>query len=421
MLRFALAALLAIFAADALAQPAQTFGPVKAVSFDLSGIAPLNTRYVTEFNPNTVLAGPGNSVSFCPALSCIRGPSDGGINAAFGDHQRASLLVSATTQDDAHSEEQTLAVTTTINKGYFKPYAASTAYGFGENLIVGSSFGGAIYRVVQAGVTGSGPPPQASAPTAAQGPNYTVTSGTARLQWVNAAAIASKVGIYNETKVAPGGGQSWAQANNYEMDPGVIPSFMVNTELDFTNNSGTDCAAGVSNCNGLYIRMNGTNRSTSAINVEGIGGGALFGARFTGPLSSNETLSLSTSGGQIGLGLGMFSPASYFVASIRDNATSPVSLAVGGTKSSAAILIDATAPTGLLMTGATFSQWQILGTGFSIDTVGNLTAASIRAPTSYTPPAASSTCSQGAQAWDANFEYRCISTNTWKRAALSTW
>jgi len=41
--------------------------------------------------------------------------------------------------------------------------------------------------------------------------------------------------------------------------------------------------------------------------------------------------------------------------------------------------------------------------------------------TAKTPASASDTCTTGTIAWDASYVYVCISTNTWKRAALSTW
>ena len=39
---------------------------------------------------------------------------------------------------------------------------------------------------------------------------------------------------------------------------------------------------------------------------------------------------------------------------------------------------------------------------------------------SATPPSSTSSCVTGAIEWDANFTYVCIATNSWKRAALST-
>jgi hypothetical protein len=46
---------------------------------------------------------------------------------------------------------------------------------------------------------------------------------------------------------------------------------------------------------------------------------------------------------------------------------------------------------------------------------------SIRVRTAKTPASASATGTQGQIAWDANYLYVCTATNTWKRAALTTW
>lgn len=41
--------------------------------------------------------------------------------------------------------------------------------------------------------------------------------------------------------------------------------------------------------------------------------------------------------------------------------------------------------------------------------------------TSKTPATASSTGTQGQIAWDSDYLYICVATNTWKRVAISTW
>lgn len=43
--------------------------------------------------------------------------------------------------------------------------------------------------------------------------------------------------------------------------------------------------------------------------------------------------------------------------------------------------------------------------------------------TQFTPPSSSSPCSVGQHAWDQNYEYRCVSANTWKRMQYTsaTW
>ena len=46
---------------------------------------------------------------------------------------------------------------------------------------------------------------------------------------------------------------------------------------------------------------------------------------------------------------------------------------------------------------------------------------SIRIRTSNTPASAAATGAQGQIAWDSDYVYVCVATNTWKRAALSTW
>lgn len=385
----------------------------------MTQMSAVDTSLAGVVNPNAVLFAAGNRVSFCPALSCIKGPPNGSNNPAFYDHQRASLLVSAETQDDMNSQEQTVGITTTVSKGRLKSYAASTAYALGDNVLVGGAFGGAIYRVTQAGTTSASSPPPSGRPTSAP---FTYMDGTARLLWINDSAIAAKVGLYNEVKVVPGGGNSWGQANNFELAPGVIPQNLhTSLELDFSNHSGTDCVAGIANCLGLYIRMAGANRNTAAISVEGVDASArsIFGARFSGPLAET-TIDLGTTG-VTGIGIGTFSTANYSSAAISDNSTAPAGLNITGTKSLAAIRLAANTSTGIALNDGTYSAWQIIGNGFSIDTVGNLVVPSARETISAPPASSSSPCSVGQRQWDASFEYRCVATNSWKRAALSSW
>ena len=45
----------------------------------------------------------------------------------------------------------------------------------------------------------------------------------------------------------------------------------------------------------------------------------------------------------------------------------------------------------------------------------------LRVRTAQTPASATAAGNQGEWAWDANFVYVCINTNTWRRAALTTW
>lgn len=50
-----------------------------------------------------------------------------------------------------------------------------------------------------------------------------------------------------------------------------------------------------------------------------------------------------------------------------------------------------------------------------------MTVNSITLTSSGTPASASASGTQGQIRWDANYIYVCVATNTWKRAALTTW
>ena len=52
-----------------------------------------------------------------------------------------------------------------------------------------------------------------------------------------------------------------------------------------------------------------------------------------------------------------------------------------------------------------------------IDVNGN----GIRIRTSRTPASSTAACNQGDVAWDANYVYVCVATNSWKRAGLASW
>ncbi len=57
------------------------------------------------------------------------------------------------------------------------------------------------------------------------------------------------------------------------------------------------------------------------------------------------------------------------------------------------------------------------GTFTALETTGD----HVLIQTSQTPASASASGTAGEIAWDANYIYVCVATNTWKRAAISTW
>ncbi|GJE25831.1 hypothetical protein [Methylobacterium organophilum] len=426
--RFALLTGASLFAtAPALAQSPGTFSDLTYQRSRASGVAPLDLTYATTINPNAIVAAPGNMVSFCPALSCVYGGN-------FQDHQRASLFVSSVTQDDNHSEEQTVGITTSINKGQLSNYAPNKSFGLGENIAVGN----AVYRVVQAGTTASNTQLSGSRPSFE---GQTFQDGSVVWLWINDAAIASKVGLYNEVVNEAGGGASWAQANNFELRSGHKPSFNLNTEFDYTNNSGVNCEFGI-NCINIYVAMGGSFTSSAGINIVSNNTdnwASIWGLRLNGSMLAREAAIAIDSNSKYGIaanqfglggdhfsesfvydnstslrgvevvgpkGFGAFvdgsngsqssflaggnktnavfldlaaSPKSISivgqktVASIEDTATSPAALSIGGSKSFAGIFENSTAPVALRLSGS-YSDAQILGKNFRVWPDGGLNA-----------------------------------------------
>jgi hypothetical protein len=63
-----------------------------------------------------------------------------------------------------------------------------------------------------------------------------------------------------------------------------------------------------------------------------------------------------------------------------------------------------------------------IGIGTTLPTKAlDVNSNSIRVRTAKTPASSTAACDQGEIAWDANYIYVCRATNTWMRAALSTW
>jgi hypothetical protein len=138
----------------------------------------------------------------------------------------------------------------------------------------------------------------------------------------------------------------------------------------------------------------------------------------TGVESVVKTVS---TGANIGLGRGLIS---RFQITSGHTATSLIGLHIGswtnaGTVTNArAIYIDNTISIGsnnnAIVSDSTAPSY--LAGSLSLNG-----AAKFYITTPQTPSSATEACTVGQQAWDTSFYYVCISTNTWKRATLSTW
>lgn len=435
------------------------FGKVKSGPATPGVDTTLSTRFgagVREYkNPNVIAFSPGNTFSICPALSCLAGNGDG---SPSNDHHRTTMLVSGTTQDDAHSQENTLSVITTIDKGYATQWAANTTYAANANVRNGSE----IYRAAASCTSGNSGP----GGLALSG----IVDGSCRWGWINAAAINAKVGAYVETKVMPGAGPAWGAAFNYhfENDPTIPGNFWPGVEFDYANDSGKDCVIGVADCTSMRIGIAGNGQITHGVQITGDGfvrdgqqrKSMIWGIRLNGDHAVSGAGIEVDLQSEVGIGFGTsgIGLTSFSQAAIKDVSTSPVGLEIGGTHTNAITL------------GGTITGAQIVGNNFTVfpdggtkvknlliteDSVrqlaisynplvdrtdiqstnqgsfnteialnplgGNVFVGGLIRETSTPPASASAACIAGTRTWDASYEYRCVATNTWKRAALSTW
>ena len=303
-----------------------------AFAAQLSTINSLDTSLSAASTQSLVrVANGGNFISYCPALSCVVAPSS--------DHQRTSALLSSVTSADGQAEEQTLGVETVVRTGYAKPWTVSTAFSVGDNTITN----GNVYRAVTAGVsaaTGTGP----------GGTGSSITDGTLVWAWINQAAIDAKVGIYDEVSVQPGAGESWGQATNVQMQPGAVPSFDIGQEIDFTNDSGTGCTIGLSNCNLLELEIGGSNQSTTGIHLSSKNAGPTYAAHWgirlnTQYLASDDDIE-DDAAAAIGLGFNAsgFGSGGHSTATIEDNSTGSVGLLLLGLKTASDINDQTSSP-----------------------------------------------------------------------------
>lgn len=347
---------------------------IAAVNASIGALGGTITGFLSWINPNAgpqdmryasggltngvIISAGGNRVSYCPPMSCVTTPST--------DHQRAGSLFWSTTSDDGHSQEQTVAIQTIIGTGYSRPWLPSTTYAVGDNV----QFSGAntVYRAIQSGTSAAaGPGPTGNAAN--------IVDGTVHWAWINNQVINAKAGLYNETVVMPGGGASWSQANNMHMQPGVIPTFNINTELDFTNDT-AECTIGPSNCNNLELSIGGTHRSTTGLHLATQNTGPVYGAHWgirlnTDFLASDADIEIDSSAA-VGLGFNASGfGGSHTTASIQDNAPGPISYLVTATHTSSDFAVWGASPaafanTGIHSLGTFFDQSaspQIINTG----------------------------------------------------------
>ncbi|CAO4179718.1 hypothetical protein EEDFHM_03574 [Methylorubrum populi] len=455
---------------------------------------PIDLSVAGTYNPSVIMAAPGNQIAFCPNLSCIRGPygndqNPDPVDPAYFGTQRATFLISGGTQLDGAAQEQLLAVIGTSSTGKTTHWLPNAAYKVGDNVdVVNANESGAVYRAKTAGTSGTTSPPNGR-------PNslpFTFNDGGVTWEWINDPVLSAKANIYNEQIVKPGSANTWGMATNVYLSKGVIPKFHAGTEMDFGNDSGTDCGFSNGNCYNLYVRSGGGNMLTSQLAVESTEHptapySAYWGVRITGPRTAKLADFATDSYGALGLAIcttgvddcthseagiadASKSPIAYHirqrgsatmhtVSSIVDDATTPTSLNVAGSKTYAAIYEHSTTPTGVLISGSkssasftddasspvslniagtksiagiyehsstpagislsgTYSRAQIEGAGWSVapSGFGKFSGINIGAGV---PSSSSSPCNTGDLRVGDGYFYACVATNRWQRTTLS--
>ncbi len=158
--------------------------------------------------------------------------------------------------------------------------------------------------------------------------------------------------------------------------------------------------------------LSGTNTFSGSQTMAGLFVGA--GITTGSAVSTGET-AIELGGGRTGSGVSYIdmhttAGSDYEVRILRDaGANGNLGIQNSG---SGAVNIGSGTGVGLFVNGT--NMLSVNGSGATVSGVLIL-------PTSVTPATSTATCTKGQHAWDANYYYVCIATNSWKRATLTSW
>ena len=175
----------------------------------------------------------------------------------------------------------------------------------------------------------------------------------------------------------------------------------------------------IANGKDVVVKFNGGGASATVTNVFA----NLAPDAITAPLTGNVTGNLTgnVTGNVTSTGASSFSNVTLSGGTINDMQIGASAAAAGtftgvtvtGTATLTTVDINAGNIDGTTVGGTTPGA----GTFTALETTGD----HVLIQTSQTPASASASGTAGEIAWDANYIYVCVATNTWKRAAISTW
>ena len=248
-----------------------------------------------------------------------------------------------------------------------------------------------------------------------------------------------KVALYTGMDCLPGSGNCWSMNPLAIARPGFAGSVQT-LEADLANFSDPSANTELGSSNfRVALAANGATVSgsynTAGVYVGSVNSNAIW--RYGVAIGNNSVLRASIFDWASGAQYSYLNSSNHSSAVIADLSTSPTALLPAGTYSLAAIECGAaTAALGCLRLGNNqgVTAQNAAGTAnltliklTPANTVevgvgsGNVVMPSIIESVSGPPASSTSPCITGQHTWDASYEYRCVASNTWKRAALTAW
>jgi len=368
--------------------------------------------------------GNSTAAAFIPTGSTV--PTNGvylpsANNVAISTNGSGRLFVDASGRVGMGAAEGTYAasVTTTGNNGFLVKTGTASAV------------------QIYAGNTGG----EAALGTLTSDPLNLVTAGSSRIRITSAGlvGIGTSSPDANSQLHIVGSSYQPLYVNTTNAGGGGAAFFRSGTQALYVGTAGSSWLSGSSTADGLVraeanlvLASNGNTRAVTIDTSQRVG----IGTASPGSLLTSYPGNVSTLGAKASTGLLIDNNGSAGNISqiglgyTFSNTYHPISIAAvttSGTGSTRADLVfavrDLTTDVAPTERARIDSSGRLL-VGTSTNTGGSLFQVNdnrIRIATAKTPASATDTGSAGEICWDANYIYVCTATNTWKRAALSTW
>lgn len=366
-----------------------------------------------------ITAPPANGIYTSPTASLQAEPALGPFHGVSQDLTRVQSVRYFTARGDANRGEYGTLLNMVAKDGFPTACARRRLYPEGGTCL---NDGGKMYRVKERAGSKTYFGTTAASGTGPTGTGSSIVDGgvTWRYEPDYVPGNGGKANLAVMTYQDADAGGAWTAAFAHQIAQGGHKKMAYTLELDLNNYWG-DYAKGPAgpNATALQIFTNGPHRSSAAITV-----GQYDQPRDTAALVNGVTLCCATLASdntvldQTGSHNGIANLGTHPGSAFTDGSGSAVSFNSYGNAPVAFRSTGAKA-IGLKLEGS-YSGLQVQGLGWSVNPMGVVTAAALNSPLA-TPSSSKAPCQAGDWAHDTNFVYTCVSANTWKRAALSSW